>query len=81
MPGNFVPSCEKLQQGERINRINYEICVLRNLRDKLRVKEIWIHDAHQYRNPEEDLPQDFEENKDYYYKLLKKSKSARHFVR
>ena len=72
---------EDTQQGERINRINYEICVLRNLRDKLRVKEIWIHDAHQYRNPEEDLPQDFEENKDYYYNLLKKSKSSKHFVR
>src|SRR5687768_5198653 len=30
------------QEEERVNRINYEICVLRNLRDKLRVKEIWV---------------------------------------
>jgi Domain of unknown function (DUF4158) len=38
------------EETERINRINYEICVLRNLRDKLRVKEIWVQGAYQYRN-------------------------------
>ncbi|MGC1181956.1 DUF4158 domain-containing protein [Legionella sp.] len=49
---------ENTEHSERINRINYEICVLRNLRDKLRVKEIWVQGAYQYRNPEEDLPKD-----------------------
>ena len=27
---------------ERINRINYEICVLETLRERLRCKEIWV---------------------------------------
>lgn len=72
---------ENNEQGERINRINYEICVLRNLRDKLRVKEIWVQGAYQYRNPEEDLPQDFVEKKDYYYNLLNKTKVAKYFTR
>ncbi|MCH9763114.1 MAG: Tn3 family transposase [Gammaproteobacteria bacterium] len=72
---------EDHEQTERINRINYEICVLRNLREKLRVKEIWVQGAYQYRNPEEDLPQDFCENKNYYYSLLNKTKNAKFFTR
>jgi len=66
---------------ERINRINYEICVLRNLRDKLRVKEIWVQNAFQYRNPEDDLPQDFNEEREYYYSLLNKTKTPKLFTR
>ncbi|CAM4387160.1 MAG: Tn3 family transposase ISNpu13 [Legionella sp.] len=72
---------ENTDQTERVNRINYEICVLRNLRDKLRVKEIWVQHAYQYRNPEEDLPQDFSEKRDYYYNLLNKTKVAKLFTR
>lgn len=72
---------ENTDQVERVNRINYEICVLRNLRDKLRVKEIWVQHAYQYRNPEEDLPQDFSEKRDYYYNLLNKTKVAKLFTR
>jgi TnpA family transposase len=66
---------------DRINRINYEICVLRNLRDKLRVKEIFVEGAYLYRNPEEDLPNDFNSKRDYYYGLLKKPKTAKQFTR
>jgi TnpA family transposase len=72
---------ESNAQGERVNRINYELCVLRRLRNKLRTKEIWISDAYQFRNPEEDLPQDFEERKEYYYDLLKKPQRAKYFTR
>ena len=42
--------------GERINRINYEICVLQTLRDKLRCREVSVVGAHRFRNPDEDLP-------------------------
>lgn len=72
---------ENSDEAERINRINYEICILRNLRDKLRVKEIWVQHAYQYRNPEEDLPQDFSNKRDYYYTLLNKTKVAKLFTR
>lgn len=54
----------------RINRINYEICVLQVLREKLRCKEIWVEGANRYRNPDEDLPQDFNINRIFYYKDL-----------
>ncbi|MCV5359926.1 hypothetical protein OFM87_29660, partial [Escherichia coli] len=43
---------------ERINRIIYEICVLRALRKSLRNKEIWVTGADRYRDPAEDLPAD-----------------------
>ncbi len=72
---------EHTEQGERINRINYEMYVLSNLRNKLRVKEVWIKGAYEYRDPEEDVPQDFEENKDHYYDILKKPTSAKYFLR
>lgn len=50
---------------ERINRINYEICVLRALRKSLRNKEIWVIGADRYRDPAEDLPADFATNRAY----------------
>lgn len=56
---------------ERVNRINYEIAVLQSLRMRLRCKEIWIEGADRYRNPDEDLPQDFEEHKEEYFQALK----------
>ena len=38
--------------NERINRINYEICVLKALRERLCCKEIWVVGANRYRNPD-----------------------------
>lgn len=66
---------------ERINRINYEICVLQALREKLRCKEIWVEGADRYRNPDEDLPQDFSENRAFYYQDLGHSQDADGFVK
>jgi TnpA family transposase len=65
---------------ERINRVNYEICVLQALRDKLRSKEIWVVGAKRYGNPEEDLPQDFEQNREVYYQALKQPLDAEAFI-
>lgn len=72
---------DETPDGERVKRIDYEICVLRNLRDKLRSKEVWVNGAFHYRNPEEDLPQDFEKNKDNYFQLLDQPKDAKTFVK
>ena len=59
------------KNGERrVNRINYEICVLQSLRDALRSKEIWVEGADRYRNPDEDLPADFQDNRADYYAAL-----------
>jgi hypothetical protein len=45
--------------GQRVNRVNYEICVLQTLRERLRCKEVWVAGANRFRNPDEDLPADF----------------------
>ena len=65
---------------ERINRINYEISTLQVLRDKLRCKEIWVPGSEQYRNPDEDLPQDFELRREENYKALKKPINPDQFI-
>ncbi len=72
---------EKDNKGaERINRINYEISVLQALRERLRCKEIWVVGANRYRNPEEDLPADFEQHREAYYQALKLPTSASEFI-
>ena len=54
----------------RIRRVPYEICVLQALREQLRCKEIWVAGAHRYRNPADDLPQDFATQRETYYASL-----------
>jgi len=65
---------------ERVNRVNYEISVLQALRDRLRSKEIWVVGAKRYCNPEEDLPQDFEAQRETYYQALKQPMDAAAFI-
>lgn len=65
---------------ERINRMNYEIVTLQSLRDKLRCKEIWVVGADRYRNPDEDLPTDFEERREENYKALKQPLDSEEFI-
>jgi TnpA family transposase len=62
--------------GIRINRINYELCVLQALYAKLRCKEIWVEGADTYRNPEDDLPQDFIAQRTAYYEALRQPLDA-----
>jgi len=64
----------------RINRVVYEICVLQILRERLRCKEIWIVGANRYRNPDEDLPADFQDRRDAYYKTLRLPQDEKQFV-
>jgi TnpA family transposase len=72
---------EKDKQGEwRTSRINYELCVLEALRDGLRCRELWVVGADKYRNPEDDLPKDFEEKRQEYYEALSLPQDAHAFV-
>ena len=48
----------------RVNRINYEICALQSLREKLRCKEVWVKGADRWRDPDNDLPADFGERRE-----------------
>jgi TnpA family transposase len=72
---------EEDQDGtERISRVNYEFCVLQALRERLRCKEIWIVGADRFRNPELDLPQDFDVQRTAYYAALDQPLDAERFI-
>jgi TnpA family transposase len=71
IPAEWLPHVvDGAGETARITRTAYEICVLKELREKLRCREIWVEGSRRYRNPEEDLPQDFEERKAFYYAEL-----------
>ena len=64
----------------KINRINYELAVLQALRDGLRCKEIWVVGGNRYRNPEQDLPTDFEQQREVYYQALHQPENVEEFI-
>lgn len=66
--------------AERVNRVDYEVCVLKALREGLRRREIWVAGADRYRDPDEDLPQDFDERREQYYADLGQPLEAECFV-
>lgn len=75
-----IEKCSKTSI-EKIKRINYEIAVLEELRKYLRCKIIWIKDSYLYRDPCQDLPQDFDVRKEYYYNLLGLPLCAKEFTK
>jgi hypothetical protein len=64
----------------RVERIPYELCVLVSLRDALRRREIWVVGANRWRNPEDDLPPDFEDNREVHYDAIRQPLEARAFT-
>jgi TnpA family transposase len=71
---------ETTATGWRVDRIDYEVCVLLALRDRLRCKEIWVVGADRYRNPDDDVPKDFETRRSQYYQELAQPANASDFV-
>lgn len=68
-------------EGRKVNRVTYEMCVLTTLRDKIRCKEVWVEGAGRFRNPDEDLPGDFEQKRAEYYSALAQPGEAQTFTR
>jgi TnpA family transposase len=64
----------------RINLIDYELCVLKALRERIRAKEIWVVGVNRHRNPDDDLPKDFDRRRVEYYADLGLSMDARAFT-
>src|SRR5262249_24700068 len=64
----------------RVNRINYELCVLESLREQVRCKEIWIAGADRFRNPDDDLPNDFTQRRAACYQRLGLPETADAFI-
>jgi len=64
----------------KISRINYELVLLKKLRNRVRCKDIWVEEAAKYRNPDKDLPQDFDNNRINYYKEINKPLDAEQVI-
>jgi TnpA family transposase len=54
----------------RVERIPYELCVLAALREAIRRREVWIVGAVRWRNPDIDLPADFDSHRAGHYQRL-----------
>jgi hypothetical protein len=63
-----------------IERIPYELCVLVALRKAIRRREIWVVGGNTWRNPEDDLPPDFADNRDVHYQALGKPRDPAEFI-
>jgi hypothetical protein len=64
----------------RTVRMVYEVATFQALRDQLRCKEIWVVGAGRWRDPDEDLPKDFEERRSEHYASLRKPLDPAAFI-
>ena len=80
--GDWEPLVHKVDKRgrRRTVRMAYEVCTFRELRERLRCKEIWVVGAERWRNPDEDLPADFEERRHEHYRERPKPLDAAAFV-
>ncbi|MBA2728219.1 MAG: Tn3 family transposase, partial [Parachlamydiaceae bacterium] len=65
----------------RINWYAFELALFERLETELSVKNIWVKQAFRYRNPNEDMPPDFDENEDYYFNILGLPKDVEEFIK
>ncbi|HZM66318.1 MAG TPA: DUF4158 domain-containing protein, partial [Nakamurella sp.] len=64
----------------RVVRMAYEVATFQSLREALRCKEIWVTGADRWRNPDQDLPADFEEHRTDHYRELRKPLDPADFI-
>jgi TnpA family transposase len=64
----------------RIERIPYELCTLIALRDALRRREVYVRGGNRWRNPDDDLPGDFETAREVHYAALRQPLDPAAFV-
>ncbi|MDA1256134.1 MAG: Tn3 family transposase [Proteobacteria bacterium] len=81
LPPTDTKKSESEESVNKINRLNYEVAVLELLREKLRCKSVWIEGAYRYRNPDEDLPSDWETCREACYLDLGLSLEGSDFVK
>jgi hypothetical protein len=65
---------------QRVVRMVYEVVTFQALREHLRCKEIWITGADRWRDPDEDLPADFETRRAEHYASLRKPLDPSEFI-
>ncbi len=76
----FIVEFDELSKAQKVLKKDYECAVFKLLRVKLRHKEVWVSGAYKYRNPIEDLPKDFEENREEYFALMGQPLLAKTFT-
>jgi TnpA family transposase len=64
----------------KVVRSAYEVCTFQALRERMRCKEIWVVGADRWRNPDEDLPRDFEARRLEHYGALRKPLDPTRFI-
>ena len=64
----------------QVERIPYELCALQALRDAVRRREIWVEGARAWRNPDTDLPVDFDLHRDVHYTAIAQPTDPTEFV-
>ncbi len=69
-----------VDEATRVERIPYELCVLKALREAIRRREVYVAGANRWRNPEEDLPADFDDNRDVHYRAIRQPLDPSTFV-
>lgn len=83
VPGTWraaVVKQDERSKTEHVNRINYELCVLQTLRNTVRTKEVWLKHANRFRDPDDDLPKDFESKRQGYYEALHQPQDVEAFI-
>ncbi|MEO8963235.1 MAG: Tn3 family transposase [Gammaproteobacteria bacterium] len=83
IPNEWAPMVVEEKSGNadsKIDRMNYEMAVLEELRKQLRCKSIWIEGAYRFRNPDEDTPKDFDTRPEYYFNMLNLPLDANDYI-
>jgi TnpA family transposase len=65
---------------QTIDEVNYRILHLSGLRKHARTKEAWVPGANRYKNPDDDMPPDFDTKRSVYYKELDLPQNPNTFV-
>lgn len=82
VPADWRPAVveEREDGASRVERIPYELCVLTALREAIRRREVWIVGAVRWRNPDVDLPADFDAHRAGHYERLGQPLDPREFI-
>src|SRR5262249_48694148 len=74
---------EQVKGETKVNRHDYEMCVLEKLERALKCKEVWVEGSYAFRSPSEDMPGDWsdEPRRALHYQRLGKPLDAQTFVR
>lgn len=71
---------EEGPNGPRVIRKAFELCVLTQLEEALKCKEVWVEGSYRFRDPDQDLPGDWEERRGHYYGRMGLPRSSSAFV-